>query len=338
MLGLGFLKLVHPDDLAEIPERWGALLAQGETWEAQYRLRRNDDEFRWHVIRGSPVKDARGTVLRWTGSCTDVHDMRAAVDEARDATELLRSMGGLTDALVFAKDEHGHMFLANDATLAVLGLSSEEVLGVPNDLLGGTLDQIATINAADAKVMSTGQVHVSEEPWTSPDGVTRIFRSVKGPWRRANGTVGMVGATVDISFERALEKRLVESEEKFQTVIDRLPVLAWMTDEQGHLTIKNTLWLDYLGLSGGAKDWATFENLIDPVEFGNYTKEWQACVALGHLLEREINLSDKLAGKICSSQTDGYSLPSRRRHDRRMGRHRSPDQLAARLLPARPGR
>ena len=107
----------------------------------------------------------------------------------------------------------------------------------------------------------------------------------------------MVSVTVDISYERALEKRLVESEEKFQTVIDRLPVLAWMTDEQGHLTIKNTLWLDYLGLSGGAKDWATFENLIDPVEFGDYTKEWQACVALGHLLEREINLSDKLAGK-----------------------------------------
>jgi PAS domain S-box-containing protein len=181
LLGLGFMRLVHPDDVAGLAERWAAVMAKGEPFEAQYRLRRHDGAYRWHVIRGGPVKDAQGNVLRWTGACTDVEDMRAAVEQARDSTEMLQSMGMLTDALVFAKDDEGRMFAANDATLAVLGRTAEEVIGQRIDLMGGSDEEVATINAADAKVMETGEVQISEEPWTGADGVTRVFRSAKGP-------------------------------------------------------------------------------------------------------------------------------------------------------------
>lgn len=297
LLGLGFMKVVHEDDRADLPERWAKVLAKGDPFEVQYRLRRHDGAYRWHVVRGSPVKDANGTVLRWTGACTDVEDMRAAVEQARDNTEMLHSMGQLTDALVFAKDEQGRMFLANDATLAVIGRPTEEVMGKRISLLGGRIEEVANIKAADARVLETGEVHVSEEPWTGPDGVTRIFRSAKGPWRRANGSTGIVSVTVDVSQERELEQRLERSEARFQALLDGLPLLLWMTDAGGKTIVQNGLWCDYLGFPAADQEPVKFDEIVDPAAYVLFAEQWRACIACGDLLETEIGLFDRLEGK-----------------------------------------
>ncbi len=300
LLGLGFMRLVHPDDVAGLAERWAAVMAKGEPFEAQYRLRRHDGAYRWHVIRGGPVKDAEGNVLRWTGACTDVEDMRAAVEQARDSTEMLQSMGMLTDALVFAKDNEGRMFAANDATLAVLGRTAEEVIGQRIDLMGGSDEEVATINAADAKVMETGEVQISEEPWTGADGVTRVFRSAKGPWRRANGTVGIVAVTVDVSHEREIRQRLERSEARFQALVAGLPLLLWMTDADGKMIVQNGLWCDYLGFPVADEEPVKFDEIVDPAAFALFAEQWRSCVATGELLQTEIGLFDRLEGKYVS--------------------------------------
>jgi PAS domain S-box-containing protein len=297
LLGHGFMKLVHEDDVAGMPERWAAILAKGEPFEAQYRLRRHDGAYRWHVVRGGPVKDAHGKVLRWTGACTDIEDMRSAVEQARDNTEMLQSMGKLTDALVFAKDDQGRMLAANDATLAVLGRRSEQVIGHRIDLMGGSDEEVAIINAADAKVLETGEVHISEEPWTGADGVTRVFRSAKGPWRRADGTVGIVAVTVDVSQERELQQRLERSEARFQALVAGLPLLLWMTDSQGRMIVQNGLWCDYLGFPAADEEPVRFEDIVDPAAFPLFAEQWRTCVATGELLETEVGLFDRLEGK-----------------------------------------
>ncbi len=297
LLGLGFLKVVHEDDVTGLSDEWAAILEKGEPFETQYRLRRHDGAYRWHVVRGSPVKDANGKVLRWMGACTDIEDMRAAAERARDSTEMLQSLGRLTDALVFAKDAEGRMFLANDATLAVLGRPAREIIGQRIDLLGGSADEVATINSADARVLETGEVHSSEEPWTGPDGVTRIFRSTKGPWRRANGTVGIVAVTVDVSHEREVERKLSESESRFRAVIDGLPFPFWMADADGTMVVHNSLLRDYLGLPAGDAEPARLEDIIDPDVYHQFARYWRQCIELGEMMIAEVGLFDRLEGK-----------------------------------------
>jgi PAS domain S-box-containing protein len=223
--------------------------------------------------------------------------MRAAVEQARDSTEMLQSMGKLTDALVFAKDDQGRMFLANDATLAVLGRPAEEVIGQRIDLMGGSAEEVATINAADARILATGEVHISEEPWTGTDGVTRVFRSTKGPWRRADGTMGIVAITVDVSGERELQQRLERSEARFQALVAGLPLLLWMTDADGKMIVQNGLWCDYLGFPASDEVPVSFDEIVDPAAFPLFAEQWRTCVATGELLETEIGLFDRLEGK-----------------------------------------
>lgn len=70
--------IIHPEDLPEATKRWQHALATGEPYEVEYRLRRFDGEYRWFLGRARPVLDKQGRVLRWFGTCTDIHEKREA--------------------------------------------------------------------------------------------------------------------------------------------------------------------------------------------------------------------------------------------------------------------
>ena len=73
----GWLALVHPDDAAEAASRWGAALSSGGVYEVEFRIRRADGTFRWHLVRALPERDG-GAVTRWIGTNTDIDDQKRA--------------------------------------------------------------------------------------------------------------------------------------------------------------------------------------------------------------------------------------------------------------------
>jgi PAS domain S-box-containing protein len=81
---------LHPDDRAAAIESWGAAVAQGHPHELAYRLRRHDGVYRWFLARTWPQRDARGTVLRWFGTGTDIDDAKRAEKVMRDTESALR--------------------------------------------------------------------------------------------------------------------------------------------------------------------------------------------------------------------------------------------------------
>ena len=83
MLGQGWQNVIHPDDIPSVLETWSRSLATGEPYEVEFRLRRADGEYHWHIGRARPERDAQGRIIKWFGSNTDVQDLRAA-EEARD--------------------------------------------------------------------------------------------------------------------------------------------------------------------------------------------------------------------------------------------------------------
>lgn len=69
---------LHPDDRVAAQERWDRCHQTGEPYEDQYRLwRRSDDAYRWFLARAVPTH-ADGRIVRWFGTCTDIHDLKAA--------------------------------------------------------------------------------------------------------------------------------------------------------------------------------------------------------------------------------------------------------------------
>jgi len=83
MIGRGWQNVIHPADLARVLESWEHSLRTGDSYEAEFRLRRADGQYHWHISRAMPEHDEDGRIVKWFGSNTDIEDLRAA-EEARD--------------------------------------------------------------------------------------------------------------------------------------------------------------------------------------------------------------------------------------------------------------
>jgi PAS domain S-box-containing protein len=72
----------HTDDIDEHLNKWRLTLATGEVFENEARVRRaTDGEYRWFLIRGLPLRDEKGNIVKWYGTMTDIED-RKRVEEA----------------------------------------------------------------------------------------------------------------------------------------------------------------------------------------------------------------------------------------------------------------
>src|ERR1035437_3446483 len=65
--GHGWNKPFHPDDQQRSWNAWQNATIHGATYSLECRLRRKDGKYKWWLIRGVPVLDEKGTVLKWFG-------------------------------------------------------------------------------------------------------------------------------------------------------------------------------------------------------------------------------------------------------------------------------
>ena len=89
-LGDGWLKAVHPDDLAHCVDVCGKAFGKREPFTLEFRLRRRDGEYRWVLDTGTPRFEA-GVFVGYIGSCLDITERRQAeLDQQLQSTELAR--------------------------------------------------------------------------------------------------------------------------------------------------------------------------------------------------------------------------------------------------------
>ncbi|KAF2736663.1 hypothetical protein EJ04DRAFT_432537 [Polyplosphaeria fusca] len=90
-LGEGWRLPFHPEDMPATAEKWMRSLRTGEEYNTEYRCQRHDGEWRWMLGRAVPFYDDDGHVVKWFGTCTDIHDLVVARQEAKQTrAQLLR--------------------------------------------------------------------------------------------------------------------------------------------------------------------------------------------------------------------------------------------------------
>jgi PAS domain S-box-containing protein len=99
--GTRAFRQIHPDDHPTLWSRYGRSLATGLPYEIEYRIRGGEHgEYRWFLGRAVPLRDDTQTIVRWIGTCTDIHEHKLA--QARLVNDLeheQRTRGRLADEL-----------------------------------------------------------------------------------------------------------------------------------------------------------------------------------------------------------------------------------------------
>jgi PAS domain S-box-containing protein len=90
--GFGWLDYVHPDDKEPSLARWMQSVESGEIYEAEYRLRSAENQYRWFRARALPLRDSEGKIIRWYGTCSDIHDSKLLEQSIRESAEQLEKL------------------------------------------------------------------------------------------------------------------------------------------------------------------------------------------------------------------------------------------------------
>ena len=211
MIGMGWQDVIYPADIGRVLETWTRSLTTGEPYEVEFRLRRTDGDYHWHIGRAMPECDADGRVVKWFGSNTDVQDLRAA-EEARDL------------ALAEAKAERQQLyevFMQVPAAITVLE-GTEHVFTVVNPryaaLTGHRNILGKPIREAMPELQDQGyfeileSVYATGQPFNARESLVQLDRDRDGvpedlyvdfvyqPLKRASGeTFGIMVHAVDVT-------------------------------------------------------------------------------------------------------------------------------------------
>lgn len=165
--------LIHEDDLQRTELAWSAAVEHGTPYEVEHRVRMASGEYRWHLSRALPVAEPDGGV-RWYGTATDVHDLRAAQDAlSRTQASLGLAMRGGRMGW-WSRD-----IMTNDVTWSP---ELEEIVGLPPGAFGGDEgafyalvhpDDGANVARAVDGAVATGSDYVVEFRYRHADGTWR---------------------------------------------------------------------------------------------------------------------------------------------------------------------
>lgn len=102
--GEGWNGMFHPDDQDHAWSVWRRSLETGEPYEITYRLRHHSGEYRWTLGRALPLRNAEGEVVRWIGTCTDIHESKMMAEEneilSRELSHRIKNIFAVINGLI----------------------------------------------------------------------------------------------------------------------------------------------------------------------------------------------------------------------------------------------
>ncbi len=85
-----WLAFVHQEDRDGTAEAWKVAVRTGAETKVEFRLRGRDGLYRWFESHAVPKKNETGQVVRWYGTCTDIQELKNALEERIGLEEQVR--------------------------------------------------------------------------------------------------------------------------------------------------------------------------------------------------------------------------------------------------------
>jgi PAS domain S-box-containing protein len=110
-----WLEAIHPDDRASVSEKYEIGMKVGK-YLIEYRIVRPDGAIRWIEMRGFPVRDATGKVVRIAGVAKDISERKQTEQQIRQQAErLTKTLESITDAFFTVDHQWRFTFLNREA-------------------------------------------------------------------------------------------------------------------------------------------------------------------------------------------------------------------------------
>src|SRR5258706_14411325 len=230
--------MIHPIDrdrvMREIQELFDS---DRHDYESEIRVRWKDDSTRWHLARGTVLRDSDGKPVRFIGSSTDVTALKRAEEALRERERQLDSMMGHVPGLAYRAlaDEHW--------TALFVSKGIEDLSGYPADEFTSGRLNYADIMLPEDRPATREAVLIALRERRMYEAEHRIRHkdgSIRWIWARGHGVFApdgslrfIEGLNLDMTHQRQAEERLRESEQRWRSLTEALPQLVWSATPDG---------------------------------------------------------------------------------------------------------
>jgi PAS domain S-box-containing protein len=157
--GFGWLDYIHADDKEQAVEHWMRCVESGANYEAEYRMRSADGAYRWFRARAVPIRDDEGKIVRWYGTCSDIHDSKMLEQSIRNnAAELEAMVDSRTNEL-------------RRLSIRLMTMQDQERRRIARDLHDGLGQELAVAKMVLDRILLQKSPQPPADGWAQASGI-----------------------------------------------------------------------------------------------------------------------------------------------------------------------
>jgi signal transduction histidine kinase len=209
-------------------------LVTGQLADVEARMRRFDGEYRWFLLRASPLRDESGKIVKWYGTNTDIDDRKRAEEELQRSEAFLAegqrlSLSGSflwrldTDEITFSEQLYRIHEFDRDSPVTLERIRSR----IHPEDLPLLSEKIERARAGGNSVLNY------EIRLRMPNGSVKYLRTIAHGNRDRDGRPEIIGAVQDVTERRLAEEALTQARSDLAHVT-RVTSLGMLTASIAH--------------------------------------------------------------------------------------------------------
>ncbi|MGW9329216.1 sensor domain-containing protein [Bosea sp. NPDC055594] len=264
-VGVGWLMAVHPEDHTRVIPIWEAAQGSEAFYQAEFRAKSRDGDYRWILASAVPIHDADGRLREWVGSIVDIHDRKLAEQRLHASEERLRLAIETTGLGIWDVDLiSGEREWSREA---------KAIMGLPADAPVTRDSFLNRLHPEDRGQVETSFFAASSDASLTYDGTYRIVRADSGEerWVAATGRTLLgtdgrpsrkIGTVLDITARKHAKIILRASEERLRLALQASRMIAWEQDLKTEFVTRSDNAASLLGI--GSASLSEFLDRVHP--------------------------------------------------------------------------
>ncbi len=291
-------KITHTDDLAGDDILFKQLLSGNiEHYFYEKRYIHKDGTIVFTNLSVGCVRNKNSDIDYLIVLIEDITERKRMEKALKSAYRFLDELIDAVHDPIFVKDRQHRWTLLNQAFCSMIGKPRNVLLG-KSDYDFFPKEEADIFWAKDEEVFASGDVNINEETFTSSDGTTYIIQTVKSLFTADDGDVYLVGTIRDITTQKKAEISLRQSEKKFRTLVENVPINFARYDAQGRILYLNPQLETLLKVSLNDSFGKTREELFPEKNSTEYTHHLQTVLHTGKNAFFDYFLLDKNGNEI----------------------------------------